>query len=215
LGFSCRLTFFKYPNNAKPCSLAAIPFMRSSPFTVIIAFAIQIFGCVNRGVKPTSGEFVSKVVTDSSSYLRDKRILSARLETLLNENGQSFYSKEYSRGAQVYIDTILYAPSHNQIALFAITKNPTSRQLQPNKHYQWYYDAYCYLGKRDADTFDIRWLSTFSCINYYDSSKVSKRIRKKYFYEFAALKDVDSKPLYGVNLDDKRFWTNRIWKKLF
>ena len=41
------------------------------------------------------------------------------------------------------IDTILYSPDKDKIALFVIVKKPTYRKLIASDKYEYYYDGYC------------------------------------------------------------------------
>ena len=136
------------------------------------------------------------------------------MHNLLSNHEQSFYIKDYFDSTQIMIDSILYSTDFNKLAVFVITKNPTYRQLDPNKKYDWYYDGYCYLGVRENDSIDLNWIEG-GYSNDYDKQDMSNSLRQFYFRIFAAIKDTSGMASkYRYNLNDKRFWDCSIWKEI-
>lgn len=165
----------------------------------------------------TPKEFLNQVVPDPEIYSKDSIQLLRQLRGYLGEHEQSFHSKTYFDSTELIIDTILYNNAFNKLAVFVLAKNPTYRQLIPDKNHDWYYDAYCYLGiKRPlSDTFELKWLKNFYPINWYDKAEISSLIRDMYFTEFGTLKDTSGAYSYKYNLNDKRFWDCPVWDKYF
>lgn len=163
----------------------------------------------------TPKEFLNLTKVNPAIYIQDKDTIFHQIQHFLSTHSKSFYSKEYFDLTILGIDTILYSPDQNKIAVFIFTKNPITRQLDPNIKYKHYYDASCYLGKRLKDTFDLKWLDRFRLINFYDQQEVTNGLRKMYFTEFATLKNGDNTYTYNFNLDDKRFWNCYAWTQYY
>jgi hypothetical protein len=173
------------------------------------------FGTGVGEARPTPKEFLSLTKIDQTTYNRDEDTIIHQIQHFLFTHSRSFYSKEFFDSTLLGIDTILYSPDQNKVAVFTFAKNPITRQLYPNIKYKHYYNASCYLGKRQGDTFDLKWLDRFSLINFYNQQEVTKGLRKMYFTEFATLKNGDNTYTYNVNLDDKRFWDCYAWKQYY
>jgi len=177
---------------------------------LILVVSFYLCACGNSG-NPTPVAFMNHTVKNRTGYTEDSAAIVEQLKKSLNKHEDFFYSKEYFDSTQLIIDTILYGPDFNKLAVFVIAKNPTYRQLAPNKDYEWYYNATCYLGLRRGDTLDLRWEGpNFS--NAYDKSYLSKTMRHSYFTEFAT-RDTAANSPYKYNLDDIRFWDGPIWQK--
>jgi len=163
----------------------------------------------------TPVEFKNNVQVEPNLYENDKQIILAQLKEIKDNGLQSFYSNEYFDSTVIIIDSIIYSSDFNKVVIFAIAKNPITRQLKPNLKYEWYYNAYCYLATRREKTFELQWLKVFNLINFYDENEISEEIKLQYFTEFATLKDTGGKYVYPCNLNDKRFWSSTIWDKHF
>ncbi|MFN8889593.1 MAG: hypothetical protein ACK5WF_19190, partial [Cyclobacteriaceae bacterium] len=119
----------------------------------------HIYGWIEfRRNTDTPGRFLNKTVAKKEDYRKDSLQLAATFKELLLQHKGFFYSKEYFEGTEIIIDTILYSPDLNKLAILVLTKNPTSRQLRPNKDKVWYYDGTSYLGVRQSNTIRLRWL---------------------------------------------------------
>ena len=182
--------------------------------TLIITVSCN-FGTGVGETRITPKEFLNSTGINQVIYNRDKDTVITQIQHFLSTHTKSFYSEEYFDSTILGIDTILYSPNQEKIAVFIYTKNPISRQLYPNLKYKHYYDASCYLGKRQKDTFDLKWLDRFRLINFYNQQEVTNGLRKMYFTEFATLKNGDDTYTYNVNLDDKRFWNCYAWTQYF
>ena len=162
----------------------------------------------------TPKEFLSHVEIKKEDYSKDSIDVLKRLQYLLSNHQQSFYIKDYFDSTQLIIDSILYSTDFNKLAIFVITKNPTYRQLDPNKKYDWYYDGYCYLSVRRNDTLDLNWIGG-GYSNDYDTQDLSSSLREFYFRMFAAIKDSSGLvSKYKYNLNDIRFWDCPIWREI-
>lgn len=175
----------------------------------ILIVALYLWACGNGG-KPTPVEFLNRTTNNTTNYTKDSVAIVGQLKGSIARHEGFFYSKEYFDSTQIIADTILYAPGFNKLAVFVMAKNPTYRQLAPDKDYEWYYNATCYLGIRQGDTLDLKWEGpNFS--NSYNKNELSKMMRHSYFTEFAA-KDTSANARYKYNLDDIRFWDGPIWQ---
>jgi hypothetical protein len=194
--------------------LHPIPMNRFLPIVLLITLT-SIWSCHFGKGNGTPKEFLNETNVDVAIYTKDKMTLNKQFENFLTTHDESFYSKEYFDSTMLIIDTILYSQDRNRTAVFVFTKNPTSRQPDPNKKDKWYYDGYCYLGKRQSDTFDLRWLNRFNLTNFHHQQLAVNRLRELYFTEFSTWKNTDETYRYGVNLDDKRFWKCKVWEEYF
>jgi hypothetical protein len=94
----------------------------------------------------TPKEYMNHVKIKAGDYTKDSIALLEQLKILLVKHKDFFYSNAYFDSTILIIDSILYSPDYNKLAVLLITKNPTYRQLVPDKSNNWYYDATCYLG---------------------------------------------------------------------
>lgn len=192
-------------------------------FTALILSLVLIFCYLKyihgwmefRKNEATPKDFLNHNVIKKEDYSRDSISVRDQLQKFLNNHQNSFLNKQYFVSTELIIDTIIYSSDFNKLAVFVITKNPTYRQLMPNKKYTWYYDGYCYLGIREKDSFNLKWLRRFYPINWYNRDEISMEIKNNYFKEFAVLKDTDGTSEYKYNLNDKRFWECPVWGEYF
>lgn len=184
------------------------------PFVSIIVFSCHYLKNTDRKIN-TPKEYLNSTEVNTARYGVDKKILEHQVRDLMLNHKQSFHSKEYCDSTEIKIDTILYDKNYQKVVVFILTKNPTSRQIMPNKNYSWYYDAYCYLGIKENEGFRLKWMQPFSLINFYSEEDASKYIKEQYFTEFATIKDVNGLYVYKYNLDDSRFWGSPIWNEYF
>jgi hypothetical protein len=161
----------------------------------------------------TPDQFLNKtVVKKKKDYTKDSLTISNNLKELLLRHEDFFYSKEYFEGTVIIIDTIIYSPDFNKLAVLVLTKNPTSRQLTPTENEMWYYDATSYLGVRRRDTISLSRLGP-DFTNSTDKQEQSNSIRQACFRTFVS-KDTTEKYAYKYNLDDVRFWTSSVWQRI-
>lgn len=160
----------------------------------------------------TPDQFLNKTVTKKEDYAKDSLKISAKLKALLLQHEDFFYSNEYFEGTDIIIDTVLYSPDFNKLAVLVLTKNPTSRQLMPNQNEMWYYNATSYLGVRQSDTISLSWLGP-SFTNSTDRKELSNYIRQEYFRTFVS-KDTTERYAHKYNLNDVRFWKSSEWQKI-
>lgn len=168
----------------------------------------------------TPQEYINHVLVSDSIYQKDSLWLVNSLAERLRDKSGSFYNKEYFDSTQIFIDSIIYNEDNSKIAFFVITKNPMYRRLYKipsEEKYDFYYDAYCYLGKRSdsLNVWNTHWFKTLSLSNYYDYKETSERIRWKYFNELVKVKDTSGVSAYKYNVNDIRFWDCPAWNKVF
>lgn len=133
----------------------------------------------------TPQAFLNQTVNKKEDYTKDSLAISKDLKAQLLQHEYFFYSKEYFEGTEIIIDTILYSPDFNQLAILFLTKNPTSRQTMLTENEDFYYDATAYLGIREKDSITLSWLGPrFS--NSTDRNELSKLVRVVYFSTFVS-----------------------------
>ena len=172
-----------------------------------------IYGLIDfRKNTDTPKEFLNKTLNKKEDYTKDSLTIVLEFKRLLLKHQDFFYSKEYFDGTNIFIDTILYSPDFNKLAIILLTKNPTSRQLMPTEKEDFYYNATAYLGVRQKDTINLSWLGpNFS--NSTNRKELSKDIRQECFRTFVS-KDTSEQYSHKYNLNDIRFWTGSEWQKI-
>jgi len=145
-------------------------------------------------------------------HTKDSLTISACLKARLSKHEDFFYSKEYFEGTEIIIDAIIYSPDFKRLAVLAMTKNPTSRQLIPDKNGMWYYNATSYLSTRQRDTINLSLLGP-NFTNSTDKQEQSQYIRQACFRTFVS-KDTTGRYSYKYNLNDVRFWTSSVWQEI-
>jgi hypothetical protein len=160
--------------------------------------------------RDTPKEFLSHAIIDELKYKSDSCEITKLLRVLLRNHEGFFYSKAYFDSTELIIDSVVYSPDLNRFAVLVITKNPTYRQLVPDKLNEWYYDATCYLGVRKNDTMALYWIGP-SFTNSSNKESISSDIRESCFRSFVTK---DTNDVYSYNLNDNRFWSSSIWKKI-
>ena len=160
----------------------------------------------------TSDKFLNKTVVKKEDYTKDSLTISTKLKELLLQHEDFFYSKEYFEETDIIIDTIIYSPDLNKLAVLVLTKNPTSRQLMPTENEMWYYNATSYLGIRQSDTISLSRLGP-DFTNSTDKQEQSNYVRQACFRTFVS-KDTTEKYAHKYNLNDVRFWTSSEWQKI-
>jgi len=180
--------------------------------SVMICFIYWYFRNVNgwmefRRNTDTPKEFLNHSQISKKGYSGDSMAINRQLKLLLLKRKDFFANTAYSDSMEVIIDSILYSPDFNKLAVFVIMKNSTDKQLHPDKNYDWYYDATCYLGIRQRDSINLNWIGpVFS--NSFSRESISNDIRSACFKTFAT---EDTSDKYKYNLNDIRFWNSPIW----
>ena len=162
--------------------------------------------------KNTPDKYLNQTGVVKERYASDQVEVTKQLKASLIKREDFFDNSAYSDSTQLLIDTILYSPDLNKLAVFLIIKNPEDKHLLPNKKYEWYYDGTCYLGTRQKDTISLSWIGP-SFTNSNDQKDLSEIIRTSYFKEYAS-KDTGGKNTQKYNLNDVRFWNSPIWKEI-
>ncbi len=186
---------------------------------IVFFFSINFTGCrFTNSDSNTEEKFRNNIVVNKDVYSLDSIKLLEQLKLFLRNHNGSFSSKEYFDSKELSIDTILYAPNFKRIAIFIVAKTPINRRLYKssfdNKYSHWF-DAYCYLGIRKNDGFELKWLRRFNSINWYDKTEILASIHEDYFVEFSKLKDASGAYQYKYNINDKRFWDCSVWDEYF
>ena len=195
--------------------------MKKTIFIIISAFVLwltfyyfkNIYGWMEfRKNTDTPDQFLNKTVAKKEDYTKDSLKISTKLKELLLQHEDFFYSKEFFEGTDIIIDTIIYSPNFNKLAILILAKNPTSRQLMPTENEMWYYNATSYLGIRQSDTLSLSRLGP-DFTNSTDKQEQSNYIRQACFRTFVS-KDTTEKYAHKYNLNDVRFWTSSEWQKI-
>ncbi|MDQ6763708.1 MAG: hypothetical protein M3015_13920 [Bacteroidota bacterium] len=187
---------------------------------MIVFFLLAFISCNGSSQqKKTPKEFINEVNVGKAIYSRDSTTIVANLYQKMKNHEASFTNPEYYDSTVLIIDTIIYDPSLNKIAVFVIAKNPTYRNPHSDSKLPFYYNANCYLGKRmqvDSTVFELKQLGPFSLVNFDDTQEIRQAIRDYYFLELATVLDEKSQPVFNYNIDDKRFWDSPTgWKRMF
>jgi hypothetical protein len=161
--------------------------------------------------KETPKEYVSNTIINKEKYSSDSVNIVLQIQGFVKDHQESFYSKEYDESTQIVVDTILYSPDYKKIAVFVIAKNPINKQRIPDKNYKWYYNATCYLGIKEQDSFLLNWIGP-NYTNSYNIESISKKIRNYYFKQrSSSTNNSDDK----YNIDDIRYWKDsKDWQKI-
>lgn len=162
--------------------------------------------------KYTPKEFLNHTVIGPEDYTKDSVECINQLKFFLLNKKDFFHNKAYFDSTQLIIDSIIYSPDFNKMAVFVVIKNPVYRQLIPDKNYEWYYDATCYLGVKKSDSINLSWIGP-SFTNSHNKSELSGILRDSYFTDFAT-KDTVGLHTYKYNINDVRFWDCPIWKEI-
>lgn len=184
--------------------------MLQTIFILLFPFLYSCDGMKQK--KYTPKEFLNHTVIKKEEYSKDSIEIVNQLKGFLLKQEDFFNNKAYFDSTQLIIDSIIYSPDFNKLAVFVITKNPVNRQLVQNKNYDWYYDATCYLGLRKNDTISLSFIGP-SFTNSYNKSELSSIIRDSYFTDFST-KDTAGLLTYKYNMNDVRFWDCTIWKEI-
>lgn len=181
--------------------------------TFLIIIFPFIYSCNGENQKKaTSKDFLNHTIIKKEDYTKDSIEVIKELKASLQKQEDFFQNKAYFDSTQLIIDSIIYSPNFNKLAVFVITKNPVYRQLMPDKNYEWYYDATCYLGVRENDSISLSWIGS-SFTNSYNRVELSGIMRDSYFTGFAT-KDTIGLHTYKYNMNDVRFWDCSIWKEV-
>jgi hypothetical protein len=177
--------------------------------SIIIYLYINVYGWFEfRRNSDTPKKYLNHSKNSKNNYTKDSLWITVQLCGYLKNHQESFYVKNYFEDTELMIDTILYSPDKDKIALFVIVKKPTYRKLIASDKYEYYYDGYCYFGLREKDIFHLYWYEN-SLTNFSAKSDISSALRGFYFREFASIKTRDTGLVY--NLNDIRFWNCNFW----
>jgi hypothetical protein len=184
-----------------------------------ILLLLLFAACIRSRKVETPKEFVNDVKVDPSLYSKDSISILENLYGKMRKHESSFQSPEYFDSTTLYLDTILYDSTRNKIALFVIAENPVRRNPHSDSKLPYYYNANCYLGKREypnSSYFALKNIGPVSIINFDDKATANKAIRESYFSELTTFLDAEAKPHYDFNVNDKRFWTSaKGWSRAF
>ena len=184
----------------------------------IIILLFGVLSCKNSKEK-IPDKYINNVNVDPELYKKDKFSILDSLYAKLKRHESSFSNSEYFDSTLLIIDSIIYEKSLNKVAIFVVAKNPTYRNRFSFSKVPFYYNAYCYLGKRvsaNSNKFNIECLCRFSEINFEDKETVIKALREDFFIELATVLDENGKPVFKFNLNDTRFWDSTlVWNEMF
>lgn len=198
--------WLKRKNNSNMhCSYKKIIFL-------IVGLNLLNYSCNCNNESRTPAKYINYSRIVNSKYSKDSLLVEGKLKFFLNKKSDFFNNSAYFEHTQIQIDTIIYSPDFNKMAIFVIVQNPVYRQLVPDKNFSFYYDATCYIGIREKDSINLKWLGP-GFTNSIDKKKLSQTIRYYYFKEFA-VDDTSNGNIYRYNLNDKRFWETSVWQRI-
>ncbi|WP_295667944.1 hypothetical protein [uncultured Mucilaginibacter sp.] len=174
-------------------------------------YFIFIYGRMSfRWNRDTPEKYLSHVVASKKIYAKDRAEISKKFRHQVNNHTDFFESHIYDDDTQIIIDTILYSPDFNKIAILFLTKDLSTKLPDPNFSSNWFYAGSCYLGTRQKDTLSLSWIGP-SYDNSPSKTRIINLIHEYYFRLRATEKDENGR--YPFNLNDTRFWTSPIWKE--
>jgi hypothetical protein len=160
----------------------------------------------------TPKQFLNRAYPGDDKYQKDKIEIVNKLKKDLLDSEDFFDNSAYFDGTEILVDTIVYSPDFAKLGIIVLTKNPTSRQLIPDRRGSFYFDGTSYVGIREKDSLNLTWLGpNFS--NSIDKGDLSNMLRQKIFRHFIT---VDSTGPFAqkYNLNDIRFWTSNVWQQV-
>jgi hypothetical protein len=159
----------------------------------------------------TPKQYLNHSIPSRQRYLEDKQTLLQEFKILLKNQKSFFNDSSFSDSTTtIIIDTIVYSPNFNKMAILIIAKNPTYKQLRPKMGTNWFYNSTCYLGIKRVENIDLRMCGpTFT--NTDNLKDASEFIREGCFRNFV----VKNSEIYSFNVNDKRFWDSKIWQHYF
>lgn len=176
----------------------------------IISIVSLFYSCKSKN--ETQYKFLNNIIVKQNTYNKDSVQIIAKLKKDLENQIDFFGNSAYFEKTEIIIDSLIYNSNQDKIAAFIIIKNPTYRQLLPDKNHGWYYDATCYLGIRRKDSISLSWIGP-SFTNAENISELKNISRKSYFTEYSTMKDIYGQYRYKYNIGDTRFWDCPIWKE--
>jgi len=179
---------------------------------VICIGMLILFSC-NRGAKINVNQVMNHNPIDRAKYKKDSINLIILLKEDLKNHKGFFYSKEFFDSTQVIIDSIIYSPNFQKMAVFVVTKNPTFRQLLPDKRSDFYYNGNCYLGLRKHNSI-LLFSGGPSFSNSINKTELTEMMRSTYFSIYSKIRDVNGEYKYKYNLGDVGFWSCPIWDEM-
>ena len=186
----------------------------------IIFFLFALTSCKGNSQQlATPKAFLNVVKVDAVLYSKDSAAILADLYKKMKNREPFFQNPEYFDSTVLMIDTVMYDSSLNKIAVFIIARNPTYKNPRSDSKLPFYYNAGCFLGKRqytDSSLFELKRLGPFSLANFDDTREIRQAIRDDYFLELATVLDEKGEPVFKYNLNDKRFWESPTgWRRMF
>ena len=107
----------------------------------------------------------------------------------LSKHDEFFHNTAFFDSTEIIIDTIVYNPTYDRLAILIIAKNPTYRNIGLEKG-KWYYDATCYLGVRKDNDVELSWIGP-SFTNSPNKQDIANILRTEAFRMFATrLKEI-------------------------
>lgn len=188
--------------------------MHSTHLAFRFCWIFPLFLCSCDGMvfkRQTPKAFLNHTIAPPHIYTADRIKAIKQLTAAMLRNEDFFSSDNYDDSTALFVDTILYAPDFNKLAIFIITKNSTSKQLYPERYFEWYYEGTCYLATRQQDTLDLYFLGP-GYTNSYERPRLVKIMHDDYFHAFTTT-DTTGPYAYKYNLNDTRFWTSDVWQR--
>lgn len=161
------------------------------------ALTIVILCAVLPDYHDTPHAYVSHVVADRGTYMADKARLHSIFGLLLSKQDGPF-----SQSSKVIIDTILYSPGFNRLAVLVMGVGRIGSRLNVA--------GTAYLGFRSADSSIALYELGPTYLDGKDEKSMSSDMRKGFFRDFSE-KDTTGRYRYPYNLNDTRFWSSALW----
>lgn len=149
--------------------------------------------------------FLSQVVVTPDRYTADSMLLLEDVKAGILSDKLTFYG-HFNHESGLIIDTIVYSPDQQKVAVLILVKNPTSQLEKYPKEYKWYYSGHCFIGKRGTNSFSIKSYGGF-VQNNFDEWELSDQLKEGFFDKWAGRQGGT------YNLNDRRFWNDHFWNE--
>ena len=177
----------------------------------LFIFLILSGGSCIKGSRPTPEKYryVNSFLLED--YEQDSLRIVHQIRQMIDGNRRPYYSDGYDSLTEIYVDSILYSPAKDKIAVFVIAKNSNDKLLTRGDPLEFHYNANCFIGEKSTTNWEVRWFQKMNFPYYRNYEKVSRKIRFRYFNNLVEFKGQNGNSHYKYNLDDIRFWDGPVW----
>ncbi len=192
--------------------------MRVRKATCLLAL-LAVISCDKNAKFKTPPEYVNSVKVTPTLFTSDSASILNDLYDDMKNHREPFRNPEYFDSTKLYLDTMFYDYSYEKVAFLLIAQNPVNRNPHLYSDSTYYYNAFCFLGKRkmsDSNRFETERIGPVSIINFEDAVYTKQAIRESYCARLISSLDENGVSHWEFNINDTRFWdSDRGWKRVF